>query len=58
MPRQRKPAAKSFVLDCSIALAWFFADESDAYADAVARSLAGTRIVVPSLFHLEIGNIL
>lgn len=59
MPRPRKPAAtKPFVLDCSIALAWFFADESDAYADAVANSLAKNRVVVPSLFHLEIANIL
>jgi predicted nucleic acid-binding protein len=58
VPRPRKRAAKPFVLDCSIALAWFFADESDAYADAVANALPNSRIIVPSLFHLEIGNIL
>jgi len=39
MPRPRKLAAKSFVLDCSIALAWFFGDESHPYADAVANEV-------------------
>lgn len=27
------------VLDCSIVMAWHFADEADAYADRVARGL-------------------
>jgi predicted nucleic acid-binding protein len=47
-----------FVLDCSVVLAWYFADESDPFADAVATSLARGTAVVPSLFHLEIANIL
>src|SRR5438045_3620124 len=47
-----------FVLDCSVVLAWYFADESDPFADAVAASLPGATAVVPSLFHLEIANIL
>ncbi|MBO0699111.1 MAG: type II toxin-antitoxin system VapC family toxin, partial [Zavarzinella sp.] len=53
-----KTPAPRFVLDCSVALAWYFADESDAFADAVAASLTGATAVVPSLFHLEIANIL
>lgn len=60
MARSRaKPASRPrFVLDCSIALAWYFADEKDRYADAVAAALPGTAALVPSLFHLELGNIL
>jgi len=53
----RTPAQR-FVLDCSVVLAWYFADESDSSADAVAASLTGATAVVPSLFHLEIANIL
>jgi predicted nucleic acid-binding protein len=60
MPRSRpKPARKKrFVLDCSVALAWYFADEADPYADAVAKSLKDATAIVPALFHLEIANIL
>ena len=47
-----------FVIDSSIVAAWYFDDESDAYADAVAVSLPKTVAVVPSIFHLEIANIL
>jgi predicted nucleic acid-binding protein len=47
-----------FVLDCSIVFAWYFADESDPYADAVALALPGAVAVVPSLFHLEVANTL
>ncbi|HKB01632.1 MAG TPA: type II toxin-antitoxin system VapC family toxin [Gemmataceae bacterium] len=50
--------APRFVLDCSVVLSWYFADESDPFADAVAASLTGSTAVVPSLFHLEIANIL
>jgi predicted nucleic acid-binding protein len=56
--RTQPMAVKRFVLDCSVALAWYFADEADPYADAVAAALAGATIVVPALFHLEIANIL
>jgi predicted nucleic acid-binding protein len=59
MPRPRKPAPpKRFVLDRSVVLAWYFADESDPYADAVARSMKKAAAVVPALFPLEIANIL
>ena len=50
--------AGSFVLDCSITLAWFFEDETDAYADAVRDSLASVSAVVPSLWPLEVANAL
>lgn len=48
--------ATPFVLDCSIVLAWYFMDEKDPYADAVAAGLPNSTALVPSLFHLEIAN--
>lgn len=60
MARSRSKPAEGvrFVLDCSVVLAWFFADEKDRYADAVAAALPGAIALVPALFHLELGNIL
>jgi predicted nucleic acid-binding protein len=46
------------VLDTSLTLAWFFADEANAYADAVALSLASGEAAVPSLWPLEVANAL
>ena len=47
-----------FVLDCSVAMAWCFEGEADAYTDAVLRALAKETAVVPSLWPLEIANVL
>jgi predicted nucleic acid-binding protein len=47
-----------FVLDCSLALAWCFPDEQAPYPQSVLNSLAATRAVVPSLWHLEVANAL
>jgi predicted nucleic acid-binding protein len=55
-PTAKKPPAARFVLDCSVVFAWFFADESDAYADAIADSLKVSAAVVPSLWPLEVAN--
>ncbi len=57
---RKKAKAKpgGFVLDCSIAVAWFFEDEADAYAEAVEDSLAAAAAVVPSLWRLEVANAL
>lgn len=46
------------VLDGSLTLAWYFSDEADPYADAVARGLAMREAIVPSLWRLEIANTL
>jgi predicted nucleic acid-binding protein len=54
----RKAKAGEFVLDCSIAMAWFFTDETDAYAEAVEDSLADARAVVPATWPLEVANTL
>jgi len=47
-----------FVLDGSLTLAWYFSDEADLYADAVAKGLATREAIVPSLWRLEIANTL
>jgi hypothetical protein len=39
------------VLDSSIALAWCFADEKNAYADAIAALFPAVEATVPSLWH-------
>jgi predicted nucleic acid-binding protein len=47
-----------FVLDCSVAMAWIFADEDDPYAASVRDRLAADTAVVPSIWPLEVGNAL
>jgi predicted nucleic acid-binding protein len=56
--RSRKRETLEFVLDGSIALAWYFKDEADPYADAVAASLANARAAVPLIWRLEVANAL
>lgn len=48
--------ADRFALDGSLALAWYFRDEKDPYADAVAARFPAAEAVVPALWHLEIAN--
>jgi predicted nucleic acid-binding protein len=52
----KKPKANLFVLDGSVALAWYFKDEADPYADAVAASIPGAQPVVPTVWPLEVAN--
>lgn len=48
---------RQFVLDGSVALAWYFADEANPYADAIARLLPRElEAVVPTIWPLEIAN--
>jgi predicted nucleic acid-binding protein len=54
--KKGKSKPKTFVLDGCIALAWFFEDEADAYAEAVEDSLAEASAIVPSLWPLEVAN--
>lgn len=49
-------AGDQFVLDGSVALAWYFRDEKDAYADAVAARFPNVEAVVPTIWPLEIAN--
>lgn len=59
MGRKRESvAAKTFVLDCSLTVAWFFEDVMNRYAQAVEDSLAAAAAVVPGLWPLEVANAL
>jgi len=50
---------KRFVLDASVALAWFLDHPVPAYAiDIRRRLLENARAIVPALWHLEIANAL
>ncbi len=47
-----------FVLDCSVTMAWCFLNEQADYADAMLTRLATETALVPSLWHLEVINVL
>jgi predicted nucleic acid-binding protein len=51
-------ATDRLVLDTSIAVAWCFSDEKNAYADAIAKLFPNIEAVVPNLWFLEIANAL
>lgn len=48
----------TIVIDASIALAWCFEDEASDETDAVANRVIAEGGLVPSLFHLELANVL
>jgi predicted nucleic acid-binding protein len=48
----------TIVIDASIALAWCFDDEASDETDAVAQQVIANGGLVPSLFHLELANVL
>ena len=54
--RAKKPGIAEFVLDGSLALAWYFKDEADPYADAVAARFPAARATVPLIWPLEVAN--
>ncbi len=47
-----------FVVDCSVTMAWCFADELDEYADTVLQALSNNQATVPALWPLEVANTL
>ncbi|RJX17450.1 MAG: PIN domain-containing protein [Desulforudis sp.] len=49
---------KRFIVDCSVVMAWCFEDEADEYADSVLDLLADSETVVPSIWTLEVANVL
>lgn len=49
---------KRFVLDASISASWCLNDETNAIADALLESLPGSEIFVPSLWIVEMTNVL
>ncbi|KYC40271.1 DNA-binding protein [Scytonema hofmannii PCC 7110] len=48
----------NFVLDCSIAMAWCFEDEATEFTDSLLEELVGGSIKVPSIWFLEVANVL
>jgi predicted nucleic acid-binding protein len=47
-----------FVLDCSITMAWCFEDESNDYTNAILENLKHTTAIVPTIWPLEVANVL
>jgi predicted nucleic acid-binding protein len=47
-----------FVLDCSVSISWIFSDEHSDYAKTVLRLLANRQAIVPSIWFLEMANVL
>ena len=47
-----------FVVDNSVVMAWCFQDETSQYADAILGSLEVFKAIVPSIWPLEVGNVL
>jgi len=48
----------ALVVDASVALTWCFEDEASPATDAVLDQVKGEGAIVPSLWHLELGNVL
>ena len=49
---------KSFVIDTSVVITWCFKDEASQYADSVLDSLEHFTAIAPSIWPLEVGNVL
>ena len=47
-----------FVLDCSLTVSWLFADEATPATERLLEQLGDGPALVPSLWHLEVGNVL
>lgn len=47
-----------FVIDCSVTMAWCFEDESTEFTDSILDSLEHSTAIVPSLWSLEVANVL
>ncbi|MBC2717937.1 MAG: type II toxin-antitoxin system VapC family toxin [Desulfobacteraceae bacterium] len=50
--------SENFVLDNSVVMSWCFKDEINHYADAVLERLEFSEAIVPSIWPLEVGNVL
>lgn len=48
----------SFVIDCSVAMAWCFEDEATDFTDDLLERLGSEGAAVPSLWFLEVANVL
>lgn len=48
----------NFILDCSVTMSWCFSDEKNDYCDSVLNSFETNTALVPSLWFLEVVNVL
>lgn len=46
------------VIDSSISMSWYFADEADPYAQAILRYLGKVEAIVPAIWLIEVANVL
>lgn len=47
-----------FVLDNSVVMAWYFEDEANDFTASVLQSLASSEALVPTIWPLEVANVL
>jgi predicted nucleic acid-binding protein len=45
------------VLDCSVTMSWLFREEFTPFAERILDEVTASRAVVPSLWPLEVGNV-
>ena len=50
--------SKDFVIDNSVVMTWCFKDEKNKYTDAILDTLEFSTAFVPSIWPLEVGNVL
>jgi predicted nucleic acid-binding protein len=55
---QATDGTESLIVDCSMAMAWYFKDKATPYTNSVLASLATERAVVPVQWPLEVANVL
>lgn len=48
----------TYVLDCSVTMAWVFPDEATDATERLRDSLIGGKAFVPALWPIEVGNVL
>lgn len=51
-------SGSGLVVDASVSAAWFLPDEATPYSEAALQATADTRVWVPALWLLEVGNLL
>lgn len=48
----------TFIIDCSMTMAWFFPDEATSATQQIQDRLISEAVLVPSLWFLEVSNVL
>jgi hypothetical protein len=50
--------SEDFVIDTSVVMSWCFKDETNRYADGILDFLEEATALAPSIWPLEVGNVL